>query len=136
MHKSYVVLLIGTFALCGCAHSSSYTRSNLERNFATHPVNEFFRDYGFPFGSIENKNGSDIYLWSSIDVDKFASQARPVTYYSNNGVYPVVDNDSGNMQREYCQLRIYTDKAGTIEKIDITVDSVGKWSNSRCSEIF
>jgi hypothetical protein len=132
------MLILAATSLAGCnsGNSSSYTEYGLNHQFTDHPVNEFFHIYGFPIGRFEKTTGNIVYQWASAQQDAFPPQAHPVTYYSEKGNYQIVDNYQNGTQRQYCALRIYTDRQETIRRIEIAVDSIGKWSSSRCSELF
>ncbi len=133
---SIFVLAAVLLAGCNSGDSSYYTEYSLNKKFEGHPINEFFHAYGFPSARFEKSDGQIMYRWASSQLDVYPAHAHPEAYYSDKGTYEVVDEPRGGTRRQYCELRIHTDRAETIHKIDITVDSMGKWSNSRCSEIF
>ena len=121
---------------CNTGNSSSYTGYALDKEYAGQPVQNFFHEYGFPEARFARADGSVEYVWASTGLKVYPSQEKPDTYYSDKGIYQVVDTWRSKKQWQYCELRIFTDKAELIRSIDIAVDTSGKWSESRCSEIF
>ena len=139
MKRHTIILLLPFFLLAGCnsGDSSYYTEYSLNKKFDNYPVTNFFHVYGFPEARFERTDGGVVYRWSSSDLDVYPSHEHPQVYYSDKGTYQVVaDEHRRGTQRQYCELRIYADREEYIRRIDITVDSAGKWSESRCSEIF
>lgn len=133
----YLLGVLAAMLLTGCiGNSPYYTTYYLDKGFVGHPVNEFFYVYGYPSGRLEKANGNVVYQWVSAQSITDASKANPNIYTSPNGSYQAVDAYSGSVQRQYCELRINTDKNEIVRSFDIVVDTDGKWSTSRCSEIF
>ena len=137
--KSVLIFLIIT-ALAGCTgyigNSSDYIIHYLDKGFVGHPVNEFFYQYGAPAGKFDQGGGNIAYRWVSTHLRSHPSKVVVEDYTSANGEYEMVDTYNGSIARQYCELRISADRNDMITGFDIAVDSTGKWSTSRCSEIF
>lgn len=71
--------------------------------------------------------------------DEWNYSPRPLTtvttYSTPNTEYVVVEKTDAVPATDYCELKILADRENTIWRIDVIVDSVGKWSASRCREI-
>ena len=131
--------LIGFCMLAGCTHlpaSVPQIVDSLERHYNNRPVNEFFFDYGQPTGEFDFDDGMRIYRWTSLQLHPGEQVAPARIYRSDSASYTIVDNYRSVTERQYCELRIYTDADDVIQKFSVAVDSMGKWSASRCSEIF
>lgn len=133
--KYSVIALAAALTACG-GSTSAYTSYHLNKQYDDHAVNDFFSEYGFPEARFERTNGEAVYEWASTEYKRNRPEATPISYYSDKGMYQVVENTSPKEEMQYCKLRIHTDRNEIIRQIDIKVDSIGKWSNSRCSEIF
>ncbi len=107
---------------------------DLNRAFSGDPVNRFFYKFGQPAGEFESGDGHHIYRWTSVR-GRF-SDAPISTWQAPTGTYRLVDTYSGKVETEYCEVRVYTDSQGFIDHFEVAVDSIGRWSSSRCSEIF
>lgn len=108
----------------------------LNRRYRDRPANEFFVDYGLPAGEFELGDGTHIYRWTSNQRDAVPTAVNFTRYNAPNEDYQLVDTYNGITETHYCELRIYTDAGDIIQKFAVAVDSIGKWSASRCSEIF
>jgi len=123
-------------ACCFEGNSPEYIIYYLNDAFKGRPANEFFASYGFPSARFQEVNGNTVYWWASTQLKTYPSQANPATYLSADGSYQIVGGYRGKDERQYCEIRIYASKEDIINGFDIAVDSTGKWSTSRCSEIF
>lgn len=125
----------------GCGtHSSDYTLYSLNASFKDQPINKFFYVYGVPTEEFDLAKGNKVYRWASVLPSTVASTTHSdfyyVSYITDSATYHVTDNYRGSTERQYCELRIYTDKNDIVQDFAIAVDTYGKWSRSRCSEIF
>lgn len=126
-------LIIGLMVTaCTPALSPAQNSADLNRRFAGRTAQEFFSIYGLPAGGFDLNGNENIYRWTSASPSVVTSHR----YYSKDGMYEAADNYNHFTQAHYCEVRVVTDKADIIEKFDVAVDSMGKWSSSRCSEIF
>jgi hypothetical protein len=123
------------FTACTPAQSPQNLVYFLDKGFTGHPVNQFFYQYGFPSGEFTSTGDSKYYRWTSIQPAGKPGTLHS-TYQNANGSYDLMDNPHTGVMRQYCELRIYTDSNDVIRNFAIVVDSIGKWTTSRCSEIF
>jgi hypothetical protein len=135
-----VLISLCVAALAGCSgyigNSSDYIIHYLDKGFVGHPVNEFFYVYGAPAGKFDQGAGNVVYRWVSTQLRSHPAKVRVDEYTSTTGEYEAVDSYKGSIEHQYCELRILVDRNDLIRSFDIAVDSSGKWSTSRCSEIF
>jgi hypothetical protein len=133
----YALPTVALLALAGCSAPMSSTQltNYLNRSYAYEPVDHFFFSYGRPAAEFKSYDGGTVYRWVSLEPAQLPRQ-HTMVYTSPKGNYAVVDSYDGIPQAQYCELRIYTDQQDVIQHFAVVVDSVGKWSASRCSEIF
>jgi len=131
-----VLALLVTGCCCAPGNSPEYITYNLNRGFLGRPANYFFSNFGFPVAVFDHADGNKEYVWSSAGQTKKPAAASVNASYANEGTFQFVNNYHGVIQRQYCELRIYTDPSENVTGFVIAVDSVGEWSTSRCSEIF
>ena len=65
-----------------------------------------------------------------------AMEAQYKPYAVPGKSYVMADAYQGVTRTDYCELRVYADKDGYIDHFAIAIDSMGKWSPSRCQEVF
>jgi hypothetical protein len=134
-----LMLCIAMLSASACTYEESPAQvaSDLTRHYLGRPANEFFQSYGQPSGEFSYSDGSTAYRWVSAQ-----SQLPPAnaviskTYQAPGSTYQMSDTYYGKVETHYCELRIFTNPDNNIEKISVAVDSTGKWSASRCQEIF
>ncbi len=138
MMKLLSAIGLSALLLAGCdtSNSEEYTTYALNQHYAGRPVNMFFSDYGVPEAEFEENGKGRIYRWSSVQPARMPAHANLHAYEYSNGKYVVGDTYQGRLERQYCELRIYTDTEDNVRRFSLAVDSLGKWSVSRCSELF
>jgi len=112
-------LLAALLLLAGCVVTTESPHElaiDLHQQYGGRTANQFFYSYGRPASEVSLPGGYKSYRWTSLK-EPFDSDEVPPQYY-------------------YCEIEIYTDNQDIIQDFAILVDSVGKWSASRCSEIF
>ncbi len=129
-----VLLLAGCVKLT--ANPPDYIVYNLNRGFAGHPASDFFTHFGYPVAGFDHKDGTREYRWTSVASKTDNSKDTLDTYTSPTGEYHFKDSYHGVTERQYCELRIYADISDNITSFAIAVDSTGRYSASRCSELF
>ena len=137
MKRSLITIIL--LVLGGCCSegaSPAYITYFLNKDYDGRPANQFFADYGYPAGAFERTNGTTVYLWASSRDKVQPRKAAPTDFISAHGNLQMVDTYHGVTARQYCEIRIVTDTADNITDFLVAVDSTGKWSTSRCSEIF
>lgn len=134
--KSFAATIAALLLLAGCAEPMSHGQLEryLDRVYGNHPVEQFFFGYGRPVGEFKEYDGGHVYRWASLQPTELRDHG--IAYFSAaSGHMTVVDNYNGLPQAQYCELRIYTDEQGIVEHFAVVVDSIGKWTASRCTEI-
>ena len=135
MHAPKCLLLLLVILLPGCGNeprTPPQTEGDLDRRFIDKPANEFFEMYGQPAGVFARDDGSTVYRWVYQPVP-----GRPLftQYDAPGGSYSVVDTYEGRAEAYDCELRIYADQDNIIRRFKVAVDTMGKWSASRCTEV-
>jgi len=126
-------------ALASCSDTGrnpTVVADDLNHRFIGQPANDFFRQYGLPGDDFELSEGGTVYRWASVRSAMIPADVTVRRYTSPDGTYEVADTYSLPSEAQYCELRIYADSENVIEKFAVSVDTMGKWSSSRCSEIF
>ncbi len=141
MKRAVIPLIILILSgCCSSGNSPDYITYYLNRGYDGSPINQFFIDYGYPAGLFEQAGNKRVYRWVSTQYTRqYKGDPKQTTsdrFASNNKNYQSIDTYHGITERQYCEIRIYTDAADIIKDFSVAVDSTGKWSASRCSEIF
>jgi hypothetical protein len=136
----YLIAAACVFTLYGCCcpdgASPEYITYFLNQEYDGRPVSQFFAQYGYPSGAFEKIDSYKVYIWASTQYTTEPWRATPTDFVSSRGKYQMVDTYHGFTARQYCEIRIYTNESDLIKNFSVAVDSTGKWSASRCSEIF
>jgi hypothetical protein len=123
---------IALLAACTQMPASSDSFDRVNQEFKGQDVNNFFIDYGSPAGVVSSTKYGRIYRWISLDTHLGDSENLS---HTGNYVIPNISSE-GVMTAGYCEIHIRVDIRGRIEKITEVNDSLGKFSSSRCAEIF
>ena len=138
MPKS-IVFLLGGVLICltsGCT-STSQGIARANSSFAGKNLDTFVLAHGIPYAKHELSSGEYVYLWNSGVI----SYAMPHTTsmsgtYTSTGYSGTAHTTGGGTLDVYCEVQIHTEADGTILDIKATKDTWGKWTTSRCAEIF
>jgi len=132
------ILLFALLLLAACTPYTPPARvmDDLNREFVGHDSGEFFADFGSAVSSKAARNGGLDYRWVSIEPGAAASHTT--LFNRPGGVYGFMDTSpaNGDMMAGYCEIRIHTDADLRITQLTLVNDSPGKFSGSRCAEIF
>lgn len=136
MGRQYYAAMFGVVLLAGCnsGESSNNVEYTLNQKFDGHPAGEFFHDYGFPVARYASLDNGASYKWASTQLGIHPEEAYLTSSYNNT--YQVANDHHGRVARQYCELHVDVDSNDVIRNISVSVDSQGKFSRSRCSEIF
>jgi hypothetical protein len=134
MFRHGFTLASALFLLAACtpAATPQAAMERASREFAGHDVTEFFISYGSPVSSQAQGDGKT-YRWVSIEPSGGPRSAGIITY---PGGHFGTMGSNGEMVSGYCEISIRTDSQERIQKLTLVYDSVGKFSSSRCAEIF
>ena len=112
--------------------TQSLARANTELKGRN--ISDFFVMYGMPVDSRTLRDGSVSYRWISLEP---AMASSPGYIVSSAGHYAIPQaGGNGQMVSGYCEVRILTDKQDRIRNLTLVNDPIGKFSGSRCGEIF
>jgi len=106
----------------------------VNREFDGHDVTEFFLSYGSPSGSEALSTGGKNYRWISLELHGGPRHATAIM--ANRHFGTIGGTENGEMMNGYCEIRILADEDDRIRKLTLVYDSIGKYSGSRCAEIF
>jgi hypothetical protein len=110
--------------------------ADINAEFKGKPASIFFLDFGSAADSKPDSSGGRVYRWLSIEPDM--GEPHTTLFSSPEGPYGFADSSApnGDMMAGYCEVRVFADRADRIRHIDLMYDSPGKYSGSRCAEIF
>lgn len=122
--------------LFGCAT----TREGMERAntaFVGKNIDDFFLTYGVPYRKHQLTNGEFLYLWNSGVISYGLPTTTNITGTKNPYGYSgtAVTYGGGSID-VFCEVQIHTSAEGKILSINPVSDTLGKWTTSRCAEIF
>jgi len=128
-------LPIALLLLAGCSSPTPhYAMARVNTEFQGRPAHEFFLDYGQPASVRHLRGGGTSYRWLSLDAASGTSASvivSPASHYALGG-----DETNGEMFTGYCEIRVEANRDDVITRIVPVNDSIGKFSDSRCAEIF
>jgi len=133
----FFICIIAIFILSGCTTTEeAMLRANNE--FVGKNIDDFVLKHGIPYAKHQLNNGEYVYAWSSgvISYDMPATTTMsgtvsPYGYYSGTAM-----TTGGGSINVWCEVQIHTTAEGKILSIKPLRDTWGKWTTSRCSEIF
>lgn len=127
---------LACFAFAACASPSPQAAMDrVSREFAGRDIDDFFVSYGSAFSSKPAKEGGTSYRWISLEPNGGPAPPSILTYPGGN-FGPIGDASNGEIVGGYCEIRILTDARDKIRELALVSDSTGKFSGSRCAEIF
>jgi len=121
-------------AACTSVPAPQAAMDSINRQFAGRDVNAFFTEFGAPVSSQPSGNGKT-YRWLSLEPQGVSRPATVMTYPGGH-FGQIGDNTNGEMVSGYCEISIRTGSDDKIEHMALVYDSTGKFSGSRCAEIF
>lgn len=137
LHLKKTLLFFVASLLCvGCA-STQEAANTLTRNFVDKNIDTFVVRYGAPYQRHELNSGDLLYTWSS----EIRSYGLPTTtavqgIRSPSGFSGTATTTGGGTIRVFCEVQIVTAKDGTVKSISPFRDTIGRWTTSRCAEVF
>lgn len=122
--------------LAGCATTQQATDA-LQKGFVGRDLDAFVLRYGAPLQRHQLNSGGSIYVWSS----EVQSYDLPSTTTIQGTTSPYGFSGSavttgGGVVNVFCEVQIVTAPNGTITSIAPTRDTIGRWTTSRCAEVF
>ncbi len=132
--------------LCACLFVSlllygcTTTQGAMQRaasSFGGENIDAFVLTHGIPYRKYQLNNGDYVYVWNSgvisYKMPATTTITGTVTPYSYTGTATTYGGGSIDV---FCEVQIHTKSDGTIMSIKAVRDTIGKWTTSRCSEIF
>lgn len=126
-----------TFFLLGCTSTEQAMRRANAR-FVGRSIDEFVLEHGIPYAKHQLNNGGYIYAWNSgvisynmPETTIVTGQIDPLVFYSRSPT-----TTGGGSIDICCEVQIHTSAEGKILSIKPIRDTWGRWTTSRCSEIF
>ena len=111
-----LVLMTSGLAACGVFKSNEEAQAIINRRVVGMPAGEFFQTFGVARNRSEQLDGTITYDWTS---SIGAAAAGP------NG-----------LDERTCTLRIVADRRGRVATAEVVLDNPGRFSTSRCGEMF
>jgi hypothetical protein len=109
-------LLAVALAGCGTFKSNEEAQTVVTRRVVGMPAGDFFQQFGRYRSRTEQPDGSALYAWES-------------------AMGAAVAGPQGTDDR-VCRLRLFADKRGRIESVNVLFDDPGRISTSRCTDLF
>jgi hypothetical protein len=134
--KQRFALLAVVLAFSGCA-STQEAANSLRHNFEGKNIDVFVLRYGAPYQRHQLNSGDLMYTWSS----EIRSYGLPTTTTIQGSTSPygysgTATTFGGGMINVFCEVQIVTTKDCTVKSISPFRDTIGRWTTSRCAEVF
>jgi len=131
--------MVGTLLillLSGCT-TTNQAMLRVNNSFAGKNIDEFVLQHGVPYKKHQLNSGDFIYVWNSGVI----SYQMPATTNLSGTVSPygytgTATTYGGGALNVFCEVQIHTAQDGMIRSIQAVRDTIGKWTLSRCSELF
>jgi hypothetical protein len=132
-----IVIIILLVIFTGCT-TTEQGLNKANSQFVGRNMDDFVREYGMPYREFKLNDGSKLYRWSS-GVLSYGIPSS-TTFQATQGTYGQITGTSqthgGGSIDVSCEVDIHTTSDGTITAIKPVRDTLGKWTTSRCAEIF
>ena len=120
----------------GCTTTNqSMIRAN--NSFVGKNIDEFVLKHGIPYRKHQLNSGDFIYVWNSGIISYSMPATTSVTgTRTPYGYSATATTHGGGEIKVFCEVQILTTPEGKIISIKPIRDTIGRWTTSRCSEIF
>ena len=132
------LLLIAAFILISGCVSTQKVANRIYAEYNGQNFDSFVRERGLPHSRYQLSDGGNVYVWNSGVITYRMPSTTTVSgtvdssgYYAGCGV----TTGGGNLN-VFCEVQIETDRNNIIRAVTITRDTIGKWTTSRCGEVF
>lgn len=134
--KKTTIFLFFSIILCSCT-STKQAIDVLNTTMVGKNIDEFVLQYGTPSNKHQMNNGEYIYTWNSGVLSYAMPSTTTMSGTSNSyGYQGTATITGGGSIKVFCEIQIHTDSQGNIINFKAMRDTLGKWTTSRCSEIF
>ncbi|WP_395017334.1 hypothetical protein [Dongia sp.] len=125
-------LVTAVLCLAACTTTQQAT-DHLKSAWIGRSADDFVARYGIPKGQYRMQNGDNMLAWGdTANTLQTVSDGGHVD--PESGIYV---EDTTTVPREMsCDVQLTVSPNGMIKDVIITRDTVGKWNNSRCAEVF
>ena len=132
-----IVPIIIIFILLGCT-STELAMQRANARFLGRNIDEFVLEHGIPYAKHQLNNGDYIYVWNSGVISYDMPKTTTVTGYVDPlGFYSGSATTRGGGSVDVCcEVQIHTTAEGKVLSVKPIRDTWGRWTTSRCSEIF
>ena len=133
--RNVTILFLLFYAGCTTTQQAM-ERANLA--YVGHNVDEFVLMFGIPCGEHQLNDGRKIYTWS-LGQQSYYIPYQTTTSGSVNSFGQYSGSSftyGGGVASIFCDIEVITTSDGTITHISALRDTWGKWTTSRCAEIF
>jgi len=132
------ILFLVFFVLVSACVSTQKVADKIGYRYIGQNLDLFVRENGIPYSKYQMSGGGYIYAWNSGVV---ALKMPATTSFSGNVsstgyVNGTATTTGGGTWNLYCEIRIQTDRNNTVNSITIINDTWGRWTTSRCHEVF
>lgn len=135
MTRMHLLSLLVILAGCTPTMTPDQAMQRINGEFSGHDIGEFFVSYGSAAGVKTQNDGSKLYHWVSIEPHSGSNLPGYINYPGGHYV-PIAPGTNGEILSGYCEINIATTRDDRIQKLTLISDSIGKYSGSRCAEIF
>ncbi len=130
--KTWIALLL---ILSSCSTQSVLNR--IAPVYVGQPADRFFTKHGPPYRTFPLSNGDVLYNWSSGNiVYNIPAQTYATTTTTPWGYDTTATHHQASKVNVVCNAQLLVDSSGKIANIIITDDTIGRWTLSRCYEVF
>lgn len=128
--------LLLSLTIPGCGPTFAEMQ-RVESGYVGRNIDEFVLAHGIPAQKMVLNSGDVLYQWRSDAVNIDLPGTTTATSHTIDGrTTTTVQNTPDTHLSLLCELSILTGPEGTIKTVTITHDTWGKWTTSRCREIF
>lgn len=134
--QRFAVLAFAALA-AGCT-TTEQAANFLQRQYAGQNLDAFVLKHGAPYKKHQLNSGDVMYAWSS-EIRTYAMPTMTTfqgTAAPGGAVTGSAFTTGGGGASVFCEVTIVTRPDGTIKAIDPSYDTIGRWTTSRCAEIF
>ena len=124
------------FALLGCT-TTQQAADALGQKYLGQNIDAFVVAYGAPYAKHILNSGDAMYTWNS-GVHSYGMPTTTTVQGTRTpmGFSGTATTSGGGSINVFCEVRIVTAPDGTVKSILPVGDTIGRWTTSRCGEIF
>jgi len=129
-------IILATLTLAACT-TTQQAHDALQTRWLGRSADAFFVQYGPPASSFPLADGRLVYEWTGGRRNyALGGSAFTTAHAVGSTAYATTSYSGGGTLAVGCSVRIVADGERTIQAIAPTVDTVGRFTTSRCAEVF